>query len=402
MSRIMIIDDLKENLGLLDKTLSKQGYDIRVFNNPMIALKAIANSRPDLILLDINMPQMNGFEVCIEIKKDNKAKSIPIIFLTAQDDKESKIKAFNYGGVDYITKPFIMEELCARVETHIKISSLQRELQEMNEILEEKVKLRTKELENELQIRRETEKKLQIAKEEAENANRAKTMFLANVSHDLRTPLNGIVGITEILKSSTITEELKEFLEYQIEAEETMIKLVEDLLNIEKIETDKVELQLSKMNLKESIKREILMIESRAEKKEIEVYANIEEEIPEILIGDEEKVCEVISQLLNNALKFTEKGSIGIEVKKREENKNSITIEFSIQDTGIGIGEEEKIRLFQIFSQGDGSYTKNYQGMGLGLMISIKMVEAMGGELDYSSEKGKGSRFYFILTFAKQ
>lgn len=402
MSRIMIIDDLKENLGLLDKTLSKQGYDIRVFNNPMIALKAIANSRPDLILLDINMPQMNGFEVCIEIKKDNKAKSIPIIFLTAQDDKESKIKAFNYGGVDYITKPFIMEELCARVETHIKISSLQRELQEMNEILEEKVKLRTKELENELQIRRETEKKLQIAKEEAENANRAKTMFLANVSHELRTPLNGIVGITEILKSSTITEELKEFLEYQIEAEETMIKLVEDLLNIEKIETDKVELQLSKMNLKESIKREILMIESRAEKKEIEVYANIEEEIPEILIGDEEKVCEVISQLLNNALKFTEKGSIGIEVKKREENKNSITIEFSIQDTGIGIGEEEKIRLFQIFSQGDGSYTKNYQGMGLGLMISIKMVEAMGGELDYSSEKGKGSRFYFILTFAKQ
>lgn len=348
------------------------------------------------------MPQMNGFEVCIEIKKDNKAKSIPIIFLTAQDDKESKIKAFNYGGVDYITKPFIMEELCARVETHIKISSLQRELQEMNEILEEKVKLRTKELENELQIRRETEKKLQIAKEEAENANRAKTMFLANVSHELRTPLNGIVGITEILKSSTITEELKEFLEYQIEAEETMIKLVEYLLNIEKIETDKVELQLSKMNLEESIKREILMIESRAEKKEIEVYANIEEEIHEILIGDEEKVCEVISQLLNNALKFTEKGSIGIEVKKREENKNSITIEFSIQDTGIGIGEEEKIRLFQIFSQGDGSYTKNYQGMGLGLMISIKMVEAMGGELDYSSEKGKGSRFYFILTFAKQ
>lgn len=401
MSRIMIIDDLKENLGLLDKTLSKQGYDIRVFNNPVIALKAIANSRPDLILLDINMPQMNGFDVCIEIKKDNKAKTIPIIFLTAQDDKESKIKAFNYGGVDYITKPFIMEELCARVETHLKISSLQRELQEMNEILEEKVKLRTEELENELQIRRETEKKLQIAKEEAENANRSKTMFLANVSHELRTPLNGIVGITEIMKSSNISEELKEFLEYQTEAEETMIKLVEDLLNIEKIETDKVELELSKMNLKESIKREILRVESRAEKKEIAVYENIEEDIPEILIGDEEKVCEVVSQLLNNALKFTENGSIRIEVKKRAENKNSITIEFSIQDTGIGIGEDEKIRLFQIFSQGDGGYTKNYQGMGLGLMISRKIVEAMGGELDYSSEKGKGSRFYFILTFDK-
>ncbi len=131
------------------------------------------------------------------------------------------------------------------------------------------------------------------------------------------------------------------------------------------------------------------------------MYTNIEEDIPEILIGDEAKVCEVISQLLSNALKFTEKWSIGIELKKKDESKNNIKIEFSINDTGIGIGEEEKARLFQTFSQGDGSYTKNYQGMGLGLIISKKIVEAMGGELDYSSEKGKGSRFYFTATFSK-
>lgn len=401
MKKIMIIDDLKENLSLLDKTLSNIGYDIRIFMNPLDALKAINYSSPDLILLDISMPQMSGLELCREIKKQSTLKDIPIIFLTAQDDKETKVKAFNYGGVDYITKPFIIEELCARVETHLKISELQKDLENMNIKLEDKVKERTEQLINELEAKRVVELKLKEALSEAEEANKSKNMFLSNMSHELRTPMNGIIGMTEILKDSNLSEELKTIIEYQEEAEEILLKIIDNLLNIEKLESGNIDIKIEKINIKDIVKANTLKNDLSASKKGLKISYIYDEAIPDILSGDREKIEEALQNLLNNAIKFTELGEIKVTLIKISESEEWIETEISVEDTGIGIDEDESNKLFQLFTQGDISYTKVYQGLGLGLVISKKMIEAINGEIGYESEKGKGSRFYLRFKLNK-
>jgi signal transduction histidine kinase len=401
MKKIMIIDDLKENLSVLDKTLSNIGYDIRVFMNPLDALKEIKNTLPDLILLDINMPQMSGLELCKEIKKEIISKDVPIIFLTAQDDKETKIRAFSSGGVDYITKPFVIEELCARVETHLKISGLQKDLENMNIMLEDKVKERTEQLINELEAKRVVEKKLKAALIEAEEANKAKNMFLSNMSHELRTPMNGIIGMTEILKESNLSEELQIMIEYQSEAEETLLRIIENLFNIEKLESGNIEKKNEEINIKDIIKTNVLKNDLYASKKGLKILHSYNETIPETLYGDGEKIEDVLQNLLSNAIKFTESGEIKVEIKKLFESDEFIETEISVEDTGVGIAEEERDNLFKMFTQGDISYTKVYQGMGLGLVIAEKLVESMNGEIGYESEKGKGSRFYFKIKLAK-
>lgn len=401
MSKVMIVDDLKENLSLLDITLSKCGYETRIFGNPMTALKAVEECNPDLILLDINMPQMSGFELCSEIKKNESIKNIPIIFLTAQEDKESKVKAFECGGVDYITKPFIIEELCARVKNHLEISALQRKLENMNIKLEEKVQERTKNLLEELEIRKKVEKKLKSALMEVSEANNAKKIFLANMNHEIRTPINGIVGMTEILRDSTLSEELKSILEYQKEAEDTLMKIVDNLIDMQKYETGNIEIKSESIDLKDIVKTVILKNDITAMKKELKLFSVVDEDFPEKIIADGEKIEEILMQFLNNSLKFTETGEIAVEVKKISETDEFIEIEFSVKDSGKGISENEKEKMFKMFSQGDNSYTKIYKGLGLGLAISKKLTEAMNGEIGYESEEGKGSRFYFKIKGMK-
>ena len=189
---ILVVDDTLENLELLTEMLKKNGYKVRPVTGGVPALKAAKSLPPDLILLDINMPDMNGYDVCKRLKEDDSLKGIPVIFISALGDSEDKVKAFQCGGVDYITKPFWMDEVLARVKTHLQVRGLQIELETHNANLEETVRARTREI-------AEARDQLAEANQRLAILDKAKSDFLSIISHELRTPLNGLFGITELI-----------------------------------------------------------------------------------------------------------------------------------------------------------------------------------------------------------
>ena len=240
-----------------------------------------------------------------------------------------------------------------------------------------------------------------IQNEKLENANRAKSMFLANMSHELRTPLNGIVGMLELIKCAENDEERERYIENMGISTDSLIGIVNDILDISKIETGKIELEENDFSLREIIETCCDGFAIAAHKKKIELVSYIDNNLEEILIGDKGKVRQVINNLLNNAIKFTDEGYIYINAKKIYEENNRITVEIFVEDTGIGISEEMKSEIFKAFIQGDISYSKKYQGTGLGLSISKKIVELMGGNIEVESEVGKGAKFKFNINLKK-
>lgn len=401
MSRIMIVDDVKENISLLDKIFNSYNYDVRVFTNPINALRALKEVEPDLILLDINMPQMGGFEVCKIIKSSNETKDIPVIFLTAQSDKESKIKAFEYGGVDYITKPFVIEELEARVKTHLKMSEMRKELMNTNAKLEEKVYSRTMKMFEELEERKKLEEKLRLAVDEAQEANRAKTLFMANMSHELRTPMNGIFGMTELLKMSGLNEEQNDYVNMISEAGDNLIRIINNLLDWERIEKGDTEKCDEIFSIRELLKNIVLTYSKKAEQKGLKITLEIEEEVDENICADKERIKVIADNIISNAVKFTEHGNVEVTAAIESESDEQV-LRVTVNDTGKGMSKEESERIFSPFVQGDLSYTKRYQGIGLGLLLSRKYAKILGGEITFFTEEGKGSRFLIRIPIKSE
>lgn len=235
----------------------------------------------------------------------------------------------------------------------------------------------------------------------AEKANKAKSEFLANMSHELRTPMNGIIGMGELLTMTALDDEQKTYIGDIRTSADNLLVIINDILDISKIESGKIGLELKDINLEEIMDDVLGLLSYNAYKKKIEVVYYFDKDLPESLNGDATKIRQVAINLIGNAIKFTDSGYVFVEVKKLEEYDDSIGIEFVISDTGIGISEENKKNIFQAFIQGDISYTKQYQGTGLGLAISKKLVEIMGGDLKFESELKKGSEFSFTLNLKK-
>jgi len=597
---ILIVDDAPDNLKVLSEQLIAQGYRVRPVTGGEIALKTIETKIPDLILLDIKMPKMDGYEVCRRLKAFEKTKDIPIIFISALGEVSEKIRAFETGGVDYITKPFQSAELLARVKTHLSLSDMKKSLEQMNMELEKRVMERTKELEdsnnrlieNEEHLRRinrelraisdcnqalmkaedeqtllnnicriicsvagyrmawvgfamddeektvkpvasggidngylssvkitwsdtdyglgpigrtiksgksciiqelekdplftpwrekamirgyrsiialpllddkdrafgslniyssevnyftpeeihlleelsgdmsfgiinlrnrierrraeeelikyrdrleelvkertreltETTVQLRMAKEEAERANAAKSKFLASMSHELRTPLNAILGYTQLFhQDQDLAKYYKRGINIIEKSGKHLLSLIDDILDIAKIESGKIELEKHPFNLKNLLDfiDEIINIETK--KKELSLFIDYSCDLPLFVTGDEKKLSQVLINLLGNAVKFTSKGNITFKVKKKEEK-----ILFSVEDTGPGIPEEQIEYIFSPFTQLSDHMTKT-EGTGLGLAISQNLVRLMGGELKVESIYGKGSKFWFEI-----
>jgi PAS domain S-box-containing protein len=637
-ANILVVDDNLDNLRLLSKILIQEGYVVRSVTNGKLALITVDAAPPDLILLDINMPELTGYDICQLLKTKPKTANIPVIFISAYSEAKDKVKAFQLGGVDYITKPFQVEEVLARVHNHLNLKRMQEQLLAQNQLLQQEIKdriaaesqLREAEskyrsiFENaiegifqttpdghylninpalarmygynnpeeaiaalvdlntqlylspqrrqdfikaveqndsvtnfESQVRHRdghtiwisetayavrdadgkiiyyegtvsdiTKRKqaddilqrinsqliaqyetaidgilavdeqgrivnynfrfcqmwsiaqgvlqecdsgliaylsaqaniprkliaviegaydradrfdrgeiqmddgrvldyysgriispdghfygivwyfhditeLVEAREKAIEASKYKSRFLANMSHEIRTPMNGVMSMTELLQKTLLSTEQQDYLHTLRVSGENLLLIIDDILDLSKLEAREMHLEsldFDPINCMESVAD---LLAPQANAKGIELFTLLDTNLPSVLRGDPTRLRQIIMNLVGNAIKFTEHGEVQLQISLYDRTKTTVTVSFTIKDTGIGIAPENQKLLFQPFTQVDTSTTRKYGGTGLGLAICRQLVEMMGGTIQVKSEVGRGSAFSFIATFEK-
>jgi signal transduction histidine kinase len=378
---ILIVDDTLESLQVLADTLSQQGYKVRGAAKGKMALRTARSSPPDLILLDIKMPEMSGYEVCERLKADEQTREIPVIFISALEEAIDKVKAFKLGGVDYIAKPFQVEEVLARIEHQLTIQRLSKQLRWQNQQLQEEIVERKK------------------AEEDAAAANRAKSEFLANMSHELRTPLNAILGFTQVMnRNPQLEPEQREYLDIINRSGEHLLDLINDILDLSKIEAGALYLHEKNFDLYRLLDNLEELFQIQAEQKNLDLVFTIAPDVPQYIKTDEQKLRSCLLNLISNGIKFTTYGSVSLVVERCEALDSYL--EFSVSDTGLGMKPEELESLFDAFVQTSAGLA-SAEGTGLGLAITKKFVQLMGGEITVNSVFGEGTTFQFTIALAE-
>ena len=363
--KILVVDDNPKNIQVIGTFLREGNFEIGFALDGQQALDMLKDSYEyDLVLLDITMPVMNGYEVCSMMKQDERLREIPVIFLSASHEMENIIAAFDAGGVDYVTKPFNGKELLARVNTHLLLK----------------------------------QKTLEVTRyaQELEKLNATKDKFFSIIAHDLRNPFEGILLVCKALRDnlqSLSQEEVSRHLDLVIQATEGGYKLLENLLIWSKSQTGKLTYKPTELDPEILIRRVLEIVGPQAVVKNIRVEYNPGETGQKIMT-DEAMFCHILRNLMSNAIKFTKSGgTVTIQTDRR---LNAFAV--SVIDDGIGISKADKSCLFRI----DGKVssrpgTSNEAGSGLGLILCKEFIDKMGGSICARSEPGKGSKFTFVL-----
>ena len=391
MYSILIVDDNPNNLFTL-KILLENSLDAEVIEaeSGFVALEKISEHQIDLILLDIQMPDLNGFEVARLIRSRPKFKNIPIIFLTAVYKSEDfKQLGFASGAIDYLTKPIDDNILMSRLKAYLRVIAGEREInRQLSEINEQ--------LEKEVEARKQAEEALVDLNRQLKEASQHKTDYLSSMSHELRTPLNALIGYISLALSSLKNEVPPEKLENLGKASQTsrvLLQLLNDVLDFAKIEAGKIEMLIEDVDLQEIIEDVAITAEGLLLEKAVEVRTEIETNLPEIQ-SDYTKIKQMLNNLVGNAIKFTAEGLVTIRAY-RIKNREQVRIE--VEDTGPGIQKEKLGSVFESFQQADSSIKKKFGGTGLGLAITKNFCTMLGGELGVKSKVDKGTIFWLEL-----
>ena len=352
---ILVVDDSEVNLDMILAILKK--YDVIPSTSGEDALALLADESVDLILLDIMMPNMSGFEVCRRLKSDKATKDIPVLFITAKNDADSIEKAYDIGGSDYVTKPFKPAELLARVKVQLRLQEMINELVDLNLM---------------------------------------KDNVLAVCSHDLRSPLNGILGFTNlVLKKDYLETEDREALTHIETSGNLLLGLINDILDLSKARAEQVELKMDPISLPAAVRTSIIALKHMADGKQQQLQLTVD--CPDAMIsGNSSGISRVFNNLLSNAIKFTpENGQINVDIESAPDEH----VVVKMTDTGIGIPKEKIPCLFDQFTRASQTGTSGEKGTGLGMSIVKEILERHNADIEVISREGKGT--CFKLTFSR-
>ena len=455
LADILIVEDSPTQAAQIQYLLESHHYKVEVTRDGQQALVWLSKHKPSLVISDIVMPEMNGFELCEKIKSDERTEDIPVILLTSLSDPEEVIEGLSCGADSFITKPYNKEYLVSNIKKILtekgapeskrdtrgieiyyggkkrtirtgpqevikfllniyrgaiyqnnELIQTRDELRSLNERLEDLVEERTKELkkneEKILAFNAELEQRIQERTAQLDAANKAKSEFLANMSHEIRTPMNAVLGYAELLGFMLEDSTQRNYIESIKSSGRSLLTLINDILDLSKIEAGKLELQFEFVNTNSFFSEFERIFSLRTSDKGLKFILEISSGTPAGIYIDEARVRQIILNLIGNAIKFTEEGSVRLKVYSenpqivsysKDKTEEFIDLMIEVSDTGIGISREMQSEIFNPFVQAQGQDVRKYGGTGLGLAITYRLVQLMNGTIELESELNRGSLF---------